>query len=64
MLCSLNETDLNDKNMHPILEDKCVSVCLSVLYAFVQNTCQCSQTWQESSSYPGEGRELLSSRKL
>ena len=42
----------------------CVFVCLSVRYAFGQSTCQCSQTFQESSSHPGEGRGLLFSRKI
>ena len=33
--------------------------CLFDRYAFEHRMRQCSQTWQELSSHPGEGRELL-----
>ena len=42
----------------------CLFVCLFDRYAFVHSTCQCSQTFQESSFHPGEGSGLLFSENF
>ena len=42
----------------------CLFVCLFFRYAFGHRTRQCSQTFQESSLRPGEGRRLLFFREI
>ena len=39
--------------------NECLFVCLFFRYVFGQSSSRCSQTFQESSSHPEEGRELL-----
>jgi hypothetical protein len=41
----------------------CLSVCLFVLHAFGHGATKCDQTFQESSSHPEEGQQLLFTQK-
>ena len=46
-----------------IYKEESLFVCLSVLYAFGHRATKCDQTFQESSSHPGGGQQLLFSQK-
>ena len=47
-----------------IYKEESLFVCLPVLYAFEHSTCQWRQTFQKSSSHPGEGRQLFFFTKI
>ena len=45
-----------------IYKEESLFVCLFVLYAFGHRATKCDQTFQESSSHPGGGQQLLFSQ--